>query len=82
MSAIFSLPCEKQAAGMSSGACVFWYSAFTTVPYQGYEEGVFEAERRGDGEDGVEAAQQSSKQDEFAYVRLHGETGQVETQRR
>lgn len=52
------------------------------MPYQGYEEGVLEAERSSDGEDGVEAAQQSSEKDEFAYVRLHGETGQVETQRR
>lgn len=50
--------------------------------YQGYEEGVFEAERSGHGEDGVEAAQQSSEQDELADVGLHGETGQVETQRR
>lgn len=52
------------------------------MPHQGYEEGVFEAERSGDGEDGVEAAQHRSEQDEFAYVRLHGQAGQVETQGR
>lgn len=50
------------------------------VPYQGYEERVFEAEWSGDGECGVEAAQQSPEQDEFTDVRLHGETSQVETQ--
>lgn len=53
-----------------------------SVPYQGDEERVFEAEWSGDGQDGVEAAQQSSKQDEFANVRLHGQASQVETQRR
>lgn len=52
------------------------------VPYQGYEERVFEAERSGDGEHGVEAAQQSPEQDELPNVRLHGQTCQVETQRR
>lgn len=52
-----------------------------SVPYQGYEERVFEAERGSDGEHGVEAAQQSSKQDEFANVWLHRQTSQVETQR-
>ena len=56
--------------------------AFMSVIYQGYEERVFEAERGSDGEYGVEAAQQSSEQDEFANVRLHGQTGQMETQRR
>lgn len=53
---------------------------FHWVPYQGYEERVFEAEWSGDGECGVEAAQQSPEQDEFPDVRLHGETSQVETQ--
>lgn len=42
-----------------------------SAPYQGYEERVFEAERGGDGEHGVEAAQQSPKQDELPNVRLH-----------
>lgn len=50
--------------------------------YQRYEERVFEAERSGNGEHGVEAAQQGSEQDEFADVRLHGQTGQVDAQRR
>lgn len=53
-----------------------------SVPYQGDEERVFEAEWSSNGEYGVEAAQQSSKQDEFANVRLHRQTSQVETQRR
>lgn len=53
-----------------------------SVPYQRYEERVFEAERSRNGEYGVEAAQQSPEQDEFANVRLHRQTGQVETQRR
>lgn len=53
-----------------------------SVPYQGYEERVFEAEWGSDGEYGVEAAQQGSEQDEFANVRLHGQTSQMETQRR
>lgn len=52
-----------------------------SAPYQGYEERVFEAERGGDGEHGVEAAQQSPKQDELPNVRLHRQTSQVETQR-
>lgn len=52
-----------------------------SVSYQGYEERVFEAEWSSDGEYRAEAAQQSSKQDEFANVRLHRQTGQVETQR-
>lgn len=51
-----------------------------SLPYQGYEERVFEAERSGDGEYGAEATQQSAEQDEFADVRLHRQTGQVETQ--
>lgn len=50
-----------------------------SVLYQGYEERVFEAERSSHSECRVEAAQQSSKQDELADVRLHGETSQVET---
>lgn len=50
--------------------------------YQGDEERVFEAEGGGDGEHGVEAAQQSPEQDELADVRLHGQAGQVEAQRR
>lgn len=53
-----------------------------SVPYQGYEERVFEAERSGDGEHGVEAAQQSPEQDELPDVRLHRQASQVEPQRR
>lgn len=53
-----------------------------SAPYQGDEERVFEAERSGDGEHGVEAAQQSPKQDELPNVRLHRQPSQVETQRR
>lgn len=49
-------------------------------PYQGDEERVFEAEGGGDGEHGVEAAQQSPEQDELADVRLHWQAGQVEAQ--
>lgn len=52
-----------------------------SVPYQGYEERVFEAEWSSNGEYGVEAAQQSPEQDEFANVRLHRQTSKVETQR-
>lgn len=52
----------------------------SSVPYQGYEERVFEAEGSSDGEYGVEAAQQSSKQDELANVRFHRQSSQVETQ--
>lgn len=52
-----------------------------SVSYQGYEERVFEAEWSSNGEYGAEAAQESSKQDEFADVRLHRQTSQVETQR-
>lgn len=52
------------------------------VAYQGYEERVFEAERSSNGEHGVQAAQQSPKQDELPNVRLHRQAGQVETQRR
>jgi len=51
------------------------------MSHQGYEEGVFEAERGGDGEHGVEAAQQSAEQDQLADVRLHGQAGQVHAQR-
>lgn len=47
-------------------------------PYQGDEERVFEAEGGGDGEHGVQAAQQSPEQDELPDVRLHGQAGQVE----
>lgn len=53
-----------------------------SVPYQGYEERVFEAERSGNGEYGVEAAQQSPEQDELPNVRLHRQASQVEPQRR
>lgn len=79
-SAIFSLPWEKRVTDIH--AYVFWCSASAVVAYQRYEEGVFEAERRGDGEDGVQAAQQSPEQDQLAYVRLYGKAGQVEPQRR
>ena len=51
------------------------------VSYQGYEEGVFEAERGSDGEHGVQAAQQSAEQDQLADVRLHRQVGQVHAQR-
>lgn len=51
-----------------------------SVGYQGYEERVFEAQRSSNGEHWVEAAQQSPKQNEFANVRLHRQTSQVETQ--
>lgn len=68
---------------MCACVCVLGLNVHSGAPtYQGYEEGVFEAERSGDGEDGVQAAQQSPEQDELADVGLHGETGQVETQRR
>lgn len=51
-----------------------------SVGYQGYEERVFEAQRSSNGEYWVKAAQQSPKQNEFANVRLHRQTSQVETQ--
>lgn len=53
----------------------------TWVAYQGYEERVFEAEWSSNSEYRVETAQQSTEQDEFADVRLHGQTSQVEAQR-
>lgn len=71
-------------SNVSWSACAFNVSfscLWTLHPYQGYEERVFEAERSGDGKYWVEASQQGSKQDEFANVGLHRQTGQVETQR-
>lgn len=56
----------------------FAFKSVNSAPYQRYEERVFEAERGGDGEHGVEAAQQSPEQDELADVRLHGQASQVE----
>lgn len=53
----------------------------TSAAYQGDEERVFEAEWSSDSEHRVEAAQQSSEQDEFADVRLHRQTSQVDAQR-
>lgn len=57
------------------------FMSVSAVPYQGYEERVFEAERRSDGEHWVEASKQSSEQDQFASVWLYRETSQVDTQR-
>ena len=65
----------------SAPVCRCFQASVNSLPYQGNEERVFEAERGGDGEHGVEAAQQRAEQDQFADVRLHGQTGQVETQR-
>lgn len=53
---------------------------YVGAPYQRDEERVFEAEGGGDGEHGVQAAQQSPEQDELSDVRLHGQAGQVEAQ--
>lgn len=57
------------------------FKSVSEAPYQGYEKRVFEAERSGNGEYRVEASQQSPEQDQFADVRFHGETCQMETQR-
>lgn len=69
---------KSVCVSMPTQACV----SAISVAYQRYEKRVFEAERGGDGEHGVEAAQQSAEQDELSNVRLHGQTGQVDTQRR
>lgn len=52
----------------------------TGSTHQGDEEWVFEAEGRSHGENRVQAAEQSSKQDQFTNVRFHRKTGQVEPQ--
>lgn len=95
MSAIFSLPWEREhfckpyfiiketnCKNVPNGLNPVSLSlSCLSLSYQGYEERVFEAEWSSDGEHRAEAAQQSSKQDEFANVRLHRQTSQVEAQR-
>ena len=51
------------------------------LSHQRDDKGFFEAEATGNGEDGTEAREHGSKQNDLPHTRVHGQIGEMVTER-